>query len=382
MDDIRPDIEVLRQPITEPYKWYKTLTGRKESVNVGFIRTGEDKPEGRLEKASRWIRGNLFIPDARKFWIRPSVRYLLGYLHDHQIDAIITTGPPHSMHLIGMQLAEKTGLPWMADFRDPWTGIDYYDDLLLTKRADKRHHQLERKVLSSASVVTTVSAQIKKELISKGAHKVEVVPNGFDPSDFEDIPSNAPDADSFTLVHMGSLVPSRNPDALWEALSELCAKNPEFGKKLKIRLVGSTDSSVLSSIRHFGLESNTEIISYLPHAEAIKHVFSASVLLLLINNTANAEGFLSGKVFEYLASGKPILCVGPEKGDAAQLLEETGAGRTAGFGDKETIRNILLHWFEAYRLGKPAIRPNEAIISGYSRKTQAGTVARLLDELI
>lgn len=380
LSEIPADLEVIKRPILEPYSWYKWLTGRKESVSVGFTRTEHDKPESRLEKSARWIRGNLFIPDARKFWIHPSVRFLTEYLKVNPVDAIITTGPPHSMHIIGMKLAVKTGLHWLADFRDPWTGIDFYDDLLLTKRADRRHHQLEKKVLSSASVVTTVSKQIRNELISKGAGKVEVIPNGFDPSDFEDVYEAETDQDSFTLVHTGSLVPSRNPDALWEALNRLCETNPEFGKKLNIRLVGSTDSSVMSSLKRFGLESKTEIIPYLPHAEAIKHVFSASVLLLLINNTANAEGFLSGKVFEYLASGKPILCVGPAKGDAAQLLEETGAGHTAGFADVKMIKNILLRWFEAYQIGKPAINPDKTIINGYSRKTQAGSIARILDK--
>ncbi len=380
--EIPAGLEIIKRPILEPYSWYKWLTGRKESVNVGFTRTEHDKPESRLERGARWIRGNFFIPDARKFWIRPSVRFLTQYLKENPVDAIITTGPPHSMHLIGMKLSRHTQLPWLADFRDPWTGIDFYDDLLLTKHADKRHHQLERKVLSSASVVTTVSPQIKEELISKGAGNVEVIPNGFDPSDFENITEVEPDPDSFTLVHTGSLVPSRNPDALWEAISGLCESNPEFEKKLKIRLVGSTDSSVVSSLRRFGLESRTEIISYLPHAEAIKHVFSASLLLLLINNTANAEGFLSGKVFEYLASGRPILCVGPAKGDAAQLLEETGAGHTSGFEDVETIRKIIAQCFEAYQIGKPAINPDKTIINGYSRETQAGSIARILDKHI
>lgn len=383
LSEIPEEIEIIKRPILEPYGWYKWITGRKESVNVGFTRTEADSPESRLERLSRWIRGNFFIPDARKFWIRPSVRFLSDYLKNNPVDAIISTGPPHSMHLIAMRLARHTKLPWLADFRDPWTGIDFYDELFLTKQADRRHRKLEKTVLETASSVITVSDQIRHELASKGAgtEKVMIVPNGFDPADFENTKSTEPTPDAFTLVHTGSLVPSRNPEVLWKALGRMCSQNPAFSEKLRIKLIGSSDGSVIQSLRKYNLYERAEIIPYLPHADAIRESLSASVLLLLINNTPNAEGFLSGKVFEYLAMGKPVLCIGPEKGDAARLLNETGAGKTAGFNDDKRAERILTSWFDAMQQGQKPLSPYTSAISRYSRKEQAGSIAKILDGL-
>ncbi|WP_240644884.1 glycosyltransferase family 4 protein [Cyclonatronum proteinivorum] len=382
LSDVPPEAEILKRPITEPYQWYKKVTGRKESVNVGFIRSERDGPESRAELFSRWVRGNFFIPDARCLWIRPSVRYLRSYLSQNPADAIISTGPPHSMHRIAQKLAHKTGLPWLADFRDPWTGIDFYDDLLLTPPADHLHHRMERAVLSKADVVTTVSPHISRELYRKGARRVEVIPNGYDPADFSGLEdSRKPDSNTFTLLHSGSLVPSRNPHSLWAALSRLCDTLPGFRESLRIRLVGSVDGSVRQSVEKAGLSRQCEVVPYLPHQEALREVFSSDVLLLLINQTANAEGFLSGKVFEYLAAGRPVLCIGPKKGDAAALLRETEAGLTHDFDDQDGIFITLKEWFAAWQKQQPVTTPNLEAVQKYSRPFQAAQVAALLDRL-
>lgn len=380
--EIHPDTEVLKRPILEPYQWYKWLTRRKTSVNVGFIRSASDGPESRLEKLSRWIRGNFFIPDARVFWIRPSVNYLKAYLADHPADAIISTGPPHSMHLIAQKLHSATGLPWLADFRDPWTGIDFYDDLLLTPRADRRHRALERSVLSQANAVTTVSRRIGQELQQKGAAagRVHVIANGYDESDAPEAPPR-PDARFFTLLHSGSLVPSRNPEGLWRALAGCCEADEAFAEKLRIRLIGSVDGSVHQMLKTYDLLEKADILPYMPHKEALEEVFRADVLLLLINRTANAEGFLSGKVFEYLMSRRPVLCIGPKDGDAARLLQETAAGSSYDYADVSGIKAGLLEWFQKYEKQQEIISPHEARISRYSRRAQADAIAGLLENI-
>lgn len=380
--EVPAETEILKRPITEPYHLYKKLTGRTESVNVGFIRTEKEGAESRAEYFSRWIRGNFFIPDARCLWVRPSVRFLRDYLQQHPVDALISTGPPHSMHRIAQRLARKTGLPWLADFRDPWTGIDFYADLLLTRPADWLHRRMERSVLSQADLVTTVSNSIRAELRSKGARRVEVIPNGYDPADFEAFSGDRSQRnDHFTLTHSGSLVPSRNPHSMWQALRSLCEANPGFREKLRIRLVGSVDGSVRNSVKEAGLTQHCTFIPYLPHQEALAEVFSADVLLLLINQTANAEGFLSGKVFEYMAADRPILCIGPESGDAAALLEQTGCGLTHGFGDAAGISQTLSRWFAAWQRGEPALQANREAVQNYTRPAQARKIATLLNQL-
>lgn len=381
--EVPAEAEIIRRPITEPYQWYKKITGRRESVNVGFIRTEAEGAESRAEYLSRWVRGNFFIPDARCLWVGPSVRFLSHYLKENPVDAIISTGPPHSMHRIAQRLARKTGLPWLADFRDPWTGIDFYADLLLTRPADRLHRRMERSVLSQADVVTTVSGSIRRELLEKGARRAEVIPNGYDPADFASLSTKVrPASEHFTLTHSGSLVPSRNPHALWEALARLCNQLPGFREKLRIRLAGSVDSSVRTSVKQAGLNENCVFIPYLPHQEALGEVFAADVLLLLINNTANAEGFLSGKVFEYMAGGRPILCIGPENGDAAALLAETGTGHTHGFNDADGITLTLKKWFECWLKGQQPVQAHSAAVRKYTRPAQAAAIALLLEQLV
>lgn len=387
--EIHPETEVIRRSITEPFRWYKWLTGRKESVNIGFMRSEADGPESWKEKAARWIRGNLFIPDARLLWIYPSRRFLERIIKEQQADAIISTGPPHSMHLIASGVNQKTNIPWLADFRDPWTGIDFYDDLLLTRAADALHRRLERKVLQSADAVTTVSHHIKQELVGKGgdAAKTFVIPNGYDEQDLPEAGEIAAKPDgqtsgTFTLLHSGSLVPSRNPVSLWKALSLCCRKNDAFRRHLRIRLIGSVDASVHQSLKEENLLSNVEILPYKPHKEAFSELMQADVLLLLINRTANAEGFLSGKVFEYLLTGRPVLCVGPEKGEAAGLLRETAAGVSHHYDDVTGIQERLLNWYDKIQRGELVTQPDEDKIRQYSRQKQAGAIAGILDRMM
>ena len=176
--DIRPDTIVIKKPIWEPYSIYKRLTGRKRDERMGAGFLTEKKKSSKIENLAVWIRGNLFIPDARKYWIKPSVRYLQKYLRENPVDAIISTGPPHSMHLIALALKNKLNIPWIADFRDPWTKIDFYDKLRLSNRADKKHRRLEKVVIQTANIVVTVSWQWSDEFIKMGAVRTEVVTNG------------------------------------------------------------------------------------------------------------------------------------------------------------------------------------------------------------
>lgn len=379
--DIVPEAEVIRRPIVEPYTFYKRFLGikKEETVKAGFIEEKEKK-KGWKTDLSLWIRGNLFIPDARCWWVRPSVRYLKEYLKEHPVDAIISTGPPHSMHLIAMKLKKELGIPWIADFRDPWTEIDYYQDLHLSRCADRKHHKLERQVLTQADKVVTVGWDCARSLGRLGNRNVRVVPNGYD----WEIDANqqpAPLSQEFTLTHLGVVTPSRNTPQLWNALKELKEENADFGSKLKIRLVGQVDQSVTESLEAAGLKGNTEIIPYIPHDEILQMQQSSQVLLLLINNTPNAKGILTGKLFEYLASDRPILCIGPEDGDAARVIEEAKAGTTVGFDDKEKMKAALKDWFEKYNRQELRALTSESIRQ-FSRQSQCKHYVVLLDAII
>ena len=378
--DICPEAEVIRRPIIEPYGFYKKFLGikKEQKVKAGFINeTGSNKAW--KERLSIWIRGNLFIPDARCWWVKPSVRYLKNYLKEHPVDAIISTGPPHSMHLIAMKLKEELGIPWIADFRDPWTEIDYYKDLHLTRWADRKHHRLEREVLEKADKVVTVAPDGARRLGRLGNRNVRTVYNGFDRDDDSQTPVNQ--SEQFTITYLGVLSKIQNPKKLWKALSELAKEDDGFCKDLKINMIGQIDSSVVRSIDEQGLSGHVSLSPYVPHNQ-VSAVHRSSTLLLLFlmpDSEPRAKGLLTGKLFEYMASGRPILCIGPEDGDAAHILKETQAGVTIGFESKEKMKEEIKRLYGLYKANELPTLHNEAI-EKYSRKAMAGKYAELLSK--
>jgi glycosyltransferase involved in cell wall biosynthesis len=377
LKDIPENLEVIKYSIWEPYNVYKRFLGQKqeEKIQSGFLSV--KKKNSLAENLSVWIRGNFFIPDARKFWIKPSVRFLLKYLASHPVDAFVSTGPPHSMHLIALGLKKKLNTPWLADFRDPWTGIDFYHQLKLTGWADKQHHQLERSVLSGADRISIVSWNWATDFNQIYPRTYEVITNGYDPDDFA---IGKPEVNaSFELTHIGSLNKDRNPEFLWEVLSELCNVNEDFRKDLHLRFIGKCDISLFQSLEKQQLLSRTERIDYMPHEEVLTASASSQVLLLLLNNTPNVLGIVPGKLFEYLATRRPILCIGTTKGDSAHIIREAKAGITCDFGDKETLKEKVLELYAGYRKG--LLQDQTGNIDAFSRKQLTGRISSLLDEI-
>ena len=377
--DVVPEVEVIRRPIIEPYTLYKKFLGikKEDTIKAGFA--SEKKKSGWKENLSVWIRGNCFIPDARCWWVKPSVRYLKEYLKAHPVDAIISTGPPHSMHLIAMKLKEATGLPWIADFRDPWTEIDFYDELRLTSWADRKHHKLEHEVLTKADKIVTIGWECAKGLGRLGNRNVKVIQNGFD-WELDPNEEKTPLTNEFTLTHLGVVGPARNAPVLWQALQELKNEVNGFDKTLKIRFVGHVDQSVIDNLRACDLLENAEFVAHVPHNEVKLFQESSQVLLLLINNAPNAKGIVTGKLYEYLASLRPILCIGPEDGDAARILDKAHAGTTVDFDNKERMKEVVLDYYSKYN-GQGLPYNESASIGQYSRRALAKEYADLLNKM-
>jgi glycosyltransferase involved in cell wall biosynthesis len=376
MKDIHPDTEVIRKPIWEPYQFYKKFLGmsRGERVNAGFL--AESSRQGRKEKISVWIRGNLFIPDARKYWVKPSCRFITQYLVNNPVDAIISTGPPHSMHLIALKIKEKTGIPWLADFRDPWTGIDFYDQLQLTRRADKKHHRLEKRVLEKADRVVVVGNNMKQQFSQLADTSPIVIPNGYDHEDF--VLKEAQPAQTFSIVHAGAMNRDRNHEIFWKTVRSVISEQQLSQQQIKIKLIGKLDHTVTSSIKKNNLEEFTEVISYLPHEDLISELQAAALLYLPINNTPNAKGIQTGKIFEYIASGQPILGIGPPDGDAAAILAECRAGTMAGFDDGQAVRRALSESINDFFSGK---RQRSKPCEHFTRQNLTRQLAEILDNI-
>ncbi len=378
LKDIPENITVVKTKIWEPFEVYKKITGRKkgEMIGTGFL--SEKKSESFAEKLSVWVRGNFFIPDARRFWIKPSVKFLKSYLKNNPVDLIVSTGPPHSMHLIALKTSKKLSLPWIADFRDPWTGIDFYRQLKLTRFADKKHRKLEKKVLAAADKVITVNWNLADDLKTISGRDVDVVTNGFDPDDYAFIDKNGV-SEKFRICHLGSMNKDRNHEAFWRALKDLKDEIAGFKDDLFVELIGATDYSVRQIVSEYNLDENVKYIKFADHQTAINKAAQAQILYLPLNNTPNAKGITPTKFFEYLAIKRPVFCVGPEDGDAAKILNETGCGVVAGFDNYNKIKNRLKRFYNLFKeKGKVTTECNE--IDKYSRKVIAQHVAMLFEK--
>ncbi|MBR4882449.1 MAG: glycosyltransferase [Bacteroidales bacterium] len=405
LKDIAPDTEVIKTKIWEPYSFYKVLFGGKKNTSDGgkHIKANIIGSENKsfTHKLSLFVRGNFFIPDPRCWWIRPSIKFLVKYLKEHPVDVIVSTGPPHSMHLIAKGVSKATGIRWIADFRDPWTEIFYFKHLNLSKWAFRKHRKLEQSVLDSADTVVVVSKKMQADFAARTSTPVEVITNGFDHEDFLNPAADVqmqikPDvAEScFSLVHTGIFVDIGNPEHLWEVLGEKAAAEPQFKKNLQIRLMGQVDDSILQGIEKAGLEGNLHNMGYRPHNEVVQWQQQAQVLLLPLRKEPEAAAILTGKFFEYLASGREILAFGPTYGDLAKALQETGSGTIVEFEDKEAVRREIDRLYEKFLKEKNAPEGSCAEQAGnhregkilspavmkYSRKYLAGEMVKLFEK--
>ena len=372
--EVPEGIKIIRKKIFEPYS-IAGLFSKKETETISSGIISKEENQSVLQKAMLYIRGNYFIPDARKFWVKPSVKALSEELKKGNYDAIITTGPPHSLHLIGQKLKEETGIKWIADFRDPWTQIGYHEKLKLTENSRKKHEKLEKQVLNSTDHIITTSFTTRNEFLSKTSRPVSVITNGFDIEINEEFVSN----DKFELAHVGSLLSDRNPRQLWKAIGELIKENREFANNFRLRLAGKVSEEVLKSIEENQLQSYLVNEGYVNHSMAIEIQRSASVLLLIEIDAEETRGIIPGKLFEYLASKRPILAIGPEAWDVERIITGTGAGEVYSYGNISEIKARISEHFQKYIAGE--LRCNSHDIAKYHRKNLTAKLANLIKEL-
>ncbi|MBX2827528.1 MAG: glycosyltransferase family 4 protein [Flavobacteriaceae bacterium] len=371
--EVPKDVEIIKFPIKEPYRFARWFSKKKtQQISSGII---TEKDPSRLEQFLLYVRGNLFIPDARVGWVKPSMRFLKKYLPENNIDAIVTTGPPHSLHLIGMHLAEALNVRWVADFRDPWTTIHYHDSLRLSQSSARKHKALERKVLNAADRIVVTSWNTRKEFSEITSKPIEVITNGFDASE-----AIAPVMDdTFSLVHVGSLLSNRNPEVLWKVLAELVRENEAFKKALQIKLVGAVGQEILASVQDHGLRHFTKVPGYVSHSEALQLQHNAQVLLLVEMDKEETKAIIPGKLFEYLRAERPIVAFGPKGSDIKVILDETQSGQFFEYQEHHELKQELLQLFDNYQNSTLGVSSKN--IKQYSRRELTRKMAELLKGL-
>lgn len=366
---------ILKKSIFEPYGFASVFSKNKtKKISSGII--PNQKKQSLMEKLFLWIRGNLFIPDARVFWVKPSVKYLEKYIRENQIDTIITSGPPHSLHLIGLGLKEKLNLKWFADFRDPWTTIGYHNKLKLSASASKKHKDLEAKVLNTADVILVTSNTTKKEFEALTTKPIEVITNGFD---VEKVEKQTLD-EKFSLAHIGSFLSERNPRILWKCLKELAKENADFKKNFELKLIGAVSQEVLDAISEFKLDKYVNNLGYVSHKTAVEHQRKSQVLLLIEIDSEETKSIIPGKLFEYMVSERPIIAIGPEGSDFAEIIQNTNTGIFVKYDEIEKLKVSILKYYEEFKKGQ--LKSHAIGLQYYSRKSLTEKLSKVLSSRI
>ena len=362
---------ILKHKIFEPYQLASFFSKNKtKKISSGII--PNQKRQSFLDKMFLWIRGNLFIPDARIFWVKPSVAFLEKYILENDIDTIVTSGPPHSLHLIGLRLKHTLNVKWFADFRDPWTTIGYHKSLRLSNDAAKKHKKLEHQVLNTADTIIVTSNTTKTEFQAITNKPIEVITNGYDT---ENVVKHALDA-KFSLAHIGSFLSERNPNILWECLVELITEITDFESHLEIKLIGAVSPEVLETIAQFGLNPYLKTLGYVSHSEAIAQQRKSQVLLLIEINSQDTKSIIPGKLFEYMVSGRPIIAIGPQGSDFAEIIYNTNTGVFFDYSEKMKLKSVLLGFYNQFLEGK--LHSNAVGLQQYSRKSLTEKLVEIL----
>ncbi len=369
--DINPNTIIIKNPISEPYKLASIFSKKTtKSISSGII--PNKKKQSFLDKFLLYVRGNFFIPDARIGWVKPSVSVLENYIKEHPVDLIITTGPPHSLHLIGLELKNKLNCKWFADFRDPWTSIGYHKELKLTERSKEKHLKLEKEVLNTADHILVTSPTTKNEF-SKLTHKpITVITNGYDVEYIQKKPLDS----KFSIAHIGSFLSERNPRIFWKALSELIKENKDFREDFELKLIGKVSQEILDVVSEFKLSNYLNNLGYLSHNQALIEQRSSQVLLLVEIDSEETVGIIPGKLFEYMAAERPILAIGPEGADFSNIIKETNSGTFFTYDRKDEIKEQIVKLYDLYKQNE--LKVYAMGLQYYSRKKLTEKLANII----
>ncbi|HSF52219.1 MAG TPA: glycosyltransferase family 4 protein [Algoriphagus sp.] len=370
--EIPSHLEVIKFPIWEPYQLFSKVK-RKSKSHPG--RLMEQKEKGLLERTAIWMRANLLIPDPRIFWVKPAVKFLEDLVKAGQFQAVITTGPPHSMHLIGRELKRKTGISWIADFRDPWSQWEFLDTLPMASMIRKRHEKLEQSVLKEADAVITISPTFQQDLEKLAHRKVHLLTNGYDPADIPaDFTPKKKENSKLHLVYSGIIDAIRNPIPVLEAIK---AEFSGSETQVEMTFVGKVSEAVKEFVAgDLWLKARIHFAGYVSHREVFGFYAKADALVLILTDTKNAQGNIPGKLFEYLATGVPILALGDPEGDSARILQSAGSGSILAHSDHKAIRKQLRSILDS----SETLVKSEGLET-YSRKNLSFQLAKILDEI-
>jgi glycosyltransferase involved in cell wall biosynthesis len=378
INDLPEDLAVHKTKTIEPFELYQKLKGNNKSKPLPVGYAGGDE-KGWLNKITQKIRANWFIPDARIGWLPFAYTRAAKIIHEQNIDTVITTGPPHSTHLIGRKLKRQGTVNWVADFRDPWTNI-YYNKLLpKSDRSLKKDFRLESSVIKECDQLIAVTPGMVKEFKDR-KNNINLIYNGYDQEDFENV---AQQSDlKFSLSYIGNYKANQNCPILWEALSELTQENADFRTDFELRIIGNLHPSVKESIEEHPITNNLVIETFVPHQTAVHKMINSQLLFFIVPNFPENELLLTGKIFEYLASKTPTFSIGPIRGNASAILKKCNRSAMVDYTDKEQMKKGILEQYLLWSTnGKSLPKHKGDEHFSYSRKGLTEQLSKVLNRI-
>tara|TARA_B100001250_G_C19811820_1_gene796065 strand:+ start:1323 stop:2603 length:1281 start_codon:yes stop_codon:yes gene_type:complete len=369
-DEVSEKLEIIKNPITE----ISNIISNSKSLNL--IRSGNipnPKEQSLFQRLLFFIRGNLFIPDMKILWKNKSIDFIENYLSKTKIDVVITTGPPHSLHLIGYELKKRLNIKWISDFRDPWVNLNYLNRFHLLPSVKRRHKKLRDKVLINSNSVIVTSEKLKK------LYK-EIAPNIFKITNGYDYEYSTVNIDSkFSISHIGSLYPERNPKYLWDIIDEICINNEEFRSNLQINFIGNTSEKIIKYLSNKTFKSCVKFFDYVDYKRAIKFMCSSQILLMVEVNDNDSSYAIPGKLFDYLNSKRPIIAIGPDKSEVNQILYDTNAGKFFNYNESINLKLHIENLYNQYEMG--SISYDAKNISIYRRKNLTEELSKIINKV-
>lgn len=382
IDEIPPETIIHKSRIFEPYDIYRKFTGRKkgEPLDVNNIKK-ESQKSPLVDRIAEFIRATFFIPDARIGWFFSAKKEAKKILEKYNIEAIYSSSPPYTCSVIANSLQKETGLPWVAGFRDPWTGFLTTPKRWFLPAAIDR--KMEHNTFKNAAAVEVAWEGIRKDVFSKyddlDKAKFHHVPNGYDSSDFPDVQYER--NERFTLTYTGSLYGRRNPKSLFEAIEKLIKEGRVDKEDLQFVFVGRFGDEVINMFEEASFKDRIETIGYVTHSESISYLLKSEALLLIVDEAKESEEIVPGKVYEYLGTKQPLFAIAPNNSAIAQLISETEAGLIAHQSEIDRIADNFLQYYNAWKNGENLVTPNITEIEKYERRNATKKLAELLDEL-
>lgn len=383
---------VYRSPVWNPLDlliWLRSLLSRlrrgsaTEDPSTVATLAPDDSEEGDEGGLVTFVKDLLTTPDGYCGWVLPG--FFIGFwvLLRHRPLAIYSTSPPPSAHILGGVLAKLSGLPWIVDFRDPWTL--QFPDAELASRKGRWNRRLENWVMRGATRVICNTAPLAEALGGTypelPAERFEVITNGFDPADFADDPGPAPAEGPFRFVHTGEFFPVRNlrvPDPFLSALRDLADEGALDPSRVRVRLVGSGEYTDMAQFRRLMasplLREMVEVVDFLPHGE-IPAELAASHALLLFQNGDIFRMQVPAKTFEYIRAARPILAVAAP-GATADLVVSVAGGRAVSPEDDAGIKAAILDLLSARG---SSLRREDDELERFSRPGLTRRLAAMLD---